>query len=336
VTERNNLIDSIALKIRDYRAGDDVAPRTPQTVELWIDQFDARGQIEILKSINHVLARTYSTKPEVEAFIARQMLNPEMTASSPADFWRNTQILEPVEHGTSCADMRRLLTDALDHSGLTTGDGADSITSFVYIDDFLCSGLQFQNNIESWLARAPRAVTVDVILVGLHRYGRFTSNRYITARAKDLGKSVTIRFWPMSEVEDRVSYRNESDVLWPMVIPKTDAAQRYVNQTNQSDKYAFEPRSHRIEPAESVFDSAAGRAHLEQELFLAGIRIRDRIQSPKDVMRPLGFRGYGLGHGTMVADYRNCPNNSPLAIWWGCNDWHPLLPRRTNKGIDGP
>ena len=46
------------MKIQDYRAGDDVVPRAPQTVEVWINQFDARGQIEILKFINHALART--------------------------------------------------------------------------------------------------------------------------------------------------------------------------------------------------------------------------------------------------------------------------------------
>jgi hypothetical protein len=231
--------------------------------------------------------------------------------------------------------MRRLLTDSLDRGGLAAGQTGAPVASFVYIDDFLCSGFQFFNNVDSWLEGFPPSVTIDVILVGGHRYGQSKRTRDIAARADTLGKSVTIRFWSLLEVEDRFTYRDASDVLWPMGIPRTDAAEGYANHTNRSGIHDFEPRTHRIEPAESIFDSASGRANLERVLLLAGLKIRGRIHAPKDVLRPLGWSGFGLGHGTMVANYRNCPNNAPLAIWWSCNDWQPLLPRKTNEGIDG-
>ena len=49
----------------------------------------------------------------------------------------------------------------------------------------------------------------------------------------------------------------------------------------------------------------------------------------------LQFGNYGLGVGTMVVTYRNCPNTAPLALWWEVNRWWtPLLPRRVN-GVAG-
>jgi hypothetical protein len=75
---------------------------------------------------------------------------------------------------------------------------------------------------------------------------------------------------------------------------------------------------------------------IERELLMAGVRIRAGCQNPKKVMRPLGFGHFGLGFGATIVTYRNCPNNCPLALWWGDPDatsgpfhWYPLLPRKT-------
>ena len=68
------------------------------------------------------------------------------------------------------------------------------------------------------------------------------------------------------------------------------------------------------------------------------MRIRGFCQNPNPIMRPLGFSSFGVGFGSTIVTYRNCPNNAPLALWWGdpnahhnhpFSRWYPLLQRRT-------
>ena len=59
---------------------------------------------------------------------------------------------------------------------------------------------------------------------------------------------------------------------------------------------------------------------MESELLIAGVSIRDLSQNPKDILPPLAFGPFGLGFGSMLVTFRNCPNNCPLALWWGDPD----------------
>jgi hypothetical protein len=103
-------------------------------------------------------------------------------------------------------------------------------------------------------------------------------------------------------------------------------------------KFPFEPRTTGGKLEHPIFSSEEGRQLLERELLLAGMRIRSFSQNPSKALRPLGFSPFGLGFGSMIATYRNCPNNVPLALWWGdsaaeaghpFSKWRPLLPRKT-------
>jgi hypothetical protein len=77
---------------------------------------------------------------------------------------------------------------------------------------------------------------------------------------------------------------------------------------------------------------------LEQALVKAGLKIRSFSAKPKPILRPLGFGPFGMGFGSLFLSWRNCPNNAPLALWWGgkteppwhpFNRWYPLVPRKT-------
>lgn len=56
VTERDELLASIAATTADYREGDLAAP-TPAHVERWISQFEAAARLPILREMDHVLRR---------------------------------------------------------------------------------------------------------------------------------------------------------------------------------------------------------------------------------------------------------------------------------------
>ena len=124
-------------------------------------------------------------------------------------------------------------------------------------------------------------------------------------------------------------------MLWPAVIPDDADLLTYMAE---EQKFPFQTRHAGGKIKQDVFSSEEGRQLLERELLLAGVRIRSFCQNPKRVMRPLGFCVFGLGFGSLIVTFRNCPNNSPLALWWGDPDaglssplsrWYPLLPRKT-------
>ena len=58
MSNRQELLESIAAMITDYRA-DDLASPAPTHVETWINQFDTDVQLPILHEMNHVLKKTY-------------------------------------------------------------------------------------------------------------------------------------------------------------------------------------------------------------------------------------------------------------------------------------
>lgn len=106
----------------------------------------------------------------------------------------------------------------------------------------------------------------------------------------------------------------------------------------KEQKFPFEPRQPGGKLQYNVFSSEEGRQLLERELLLAGMRIRAFCKNPNRALRPLGFSSFALGFGSMIVTFRNCPNNCPLALWWGdphaglnhpFSKWYPLFPRKT-------
>jgi len=106
----------------------------------------------------------------------------------------------------------------------------------------------------------------------------------------------------------------------------------------EETKFPFKPRTPGGKCEHDIFSSEEGRQLLERELLMAGMRIRSFSQNPNRALRPLGFSPFGLGFGSTIVTYRNCPNNAPLALWWGdpekpkshpFSKWCPLVPRKT-------
>jgi hypothetical protein len=192
------------------------------------------------------------------------------------------------------------------------------------------SGGRVGYDLEQWINKdAPQIARVHVIVAAFHTSGHFFVERKLKDVAKATGKNIKIEFWRALKIENRKAYKNNSGVLWPAVIPEIEAVQTYLALPS---KFPFEPRQPGV--LAGPFLSESGRQILESEFLIAGIKIRSLSENPKPVMRPLGFSPFGLGFGSTIVTYRNCPNNCPLALWWGDPEatsgalhWYPLLPR---------
>ena len=145
MTERSDLLTSIANTVKDYRAGEIPEP-TPDHVDRWIRQFEDDVQVPMLRELNFVFKRTYVSK-----YKARQLLD-TIVARFSCDFWRTAHILDIQRHGSSQTEIREILGQAvrekcgsdIDHRGSVEG-------AFVYLDDAIFTGTRIIQDLSDWI-----------------------------------------------------------------------------------------------------------------------------------------------------------------------------------------
>lgn len=332
--EREDLLVSIANEIKTYREGEFAQP-TAVHVDRWVSQFTQVNQLAFLREFNHVIKQTFLGKDVVIGFLDRLVTNNALAGPNPRAYWSNANFLRIQQRGQSQKQMLLLMGERLaDRLGLDITRCGNPQGDFIYLDDVLFTGGRIATDLIAWIeGPAPNDAAVQVITMALHTSGHYyiESRRLRDAIARS-GKNIRVRFWRLLNVENRLYYRNSSDVLWPTSIPNDAAVQAYVDG---------QPRQVELRAAGNpgtlgMFSSEEGRGILEHEFLVAGVRIRSLTQNPNDFYRPLGCGSFGVGFGSTIVTYRNCPNNCPLAMWWGdpeaiagALNWYPLLPRKT-------
>lgn len=170
---------------------------------------------------------------------------------------------------------------------------------------------------------APASGTLRVIVIGLHEGGKY----WIEQNAEQIksGKQFDVRFHRFDgfAFENRRTYREQSNVLWPTADIYDDG--------NFCPRLPGGRASH-------PFATEQGRQILEREFLNAGLHIQSFANNPSPRLKPLGFYRFQPGFGSLFVTYRNCPNNCPLALWYGdpsygpnhpLGRWYPLLSRKT-------
>jgi hypothetical protein len=320
MTDRADLLQSISETVADYREGE-IARPTPAHVDRWVRQFPTDVQLPLLGELNHVLKHTYITR--------RAMTNAiEAILDERLRLWEGASLLTIQQRGESQADLLRLFGDEnlQDDSWDVLVENVGTTGRYIYLDDVLFSGNRIGTDLGAWIrAEAPPTAEVHIVVYAAHTLGEWQCKERLKIAAADAGKHIGFWVWKAVSIENRKKYRDSSELLWPTEIPEDPAVQAYVALPH---KFPFELR--KSGGPLGPFSSEAGRQLLERELLGAGVKIRAMHANPKDFMRPMGFSQYGLGFGSLLVTYRNCPNNAPLALWWGLGGWYPLFPRKTH------
>ena len=84
MTERAQLLSSLATTIADYRAGELPSP-TPEHVDRWVRRFAPDVQVPLLRELDHVLKKTYFTRSMVEEFLGGLVTNSGIAGTNPGD-----------------------------------------------------------------------------------------------------------------------------------------------------------------------------------------------------------------------------------------------------------
>ena len=328
MSERSDVLNSIAETIADYRQ-DDLETPTSEHVDRWVTQFDAAVQLPILREMDHVLKKTYFSRDRTKEFVTGLFQTEQLVGDDPCTFWNDIEFLDIQGGGVSQKAMLALFSKVLEKErGFTVADCGDDPHAYVYLDDAIFTGNRLRQDLEAWITEdAPVEAQVHVITIVLHRGGQYYANGKIKAAAKKTGKDVELNWWRAIAMEDRKSYTNSSDVLRPVSIPEDAAVQLYVAAMSYQPYLRTAGQVGR----NRIFSGDAGRQLLEQEFLKAGVRIREMCPNLNKYQRPLGNMVLEtLGFGSLIVTFRNCPNNTPLALWVD-DPWYPLFPRTTNS-----
>jgi len=214
---------------------------------------------------------------------------------------------------------------SVDECGIADG-------AYVYLDDGIFSGSRVLHDITTWIKGVKQQeIELRIVVTALHSGGQYYASKTLDKLFKESKKTVKISWWRIYEIENRKYYKDSSDVLWPTALPDDTLMENYRHYLEDEPPcYPISLRSPGSVGNNKFFSSDEARILLEQQLLIAGLKIRSDCQRLPEVARPLGFLGLKTpGFGSTVVTYRNCSNNCPLAFWAG-DPWYPLFRRKTN------
>ena len=296
-----------------------------QHIKQWINQFEIFEQDFIVFIVIKLLENRYITKKEEVEFIdelfENQSLKIDGTMPLPLQIQGNGKSQKHlVQHYQKVFSEHPKITYSQD--------------SVIYLDDFIFSGGRIYQDLTNWIPRQEKSHKIYVGVIGCHsstwQTKKKLKNKIFDNNQKNNLNSSLI-FLDCTELENKLSKRNESDVLWPM---------QKIFQTEEYKKYEvpnFKYRDGFIETPYNLFKNNDERVRFENICLKYGFKIIERCKATNSTTKPLGnchFDGYGFGG--LIFNYRNCPNNTPLIFWWGSGDinklhlynqWHPLMPR---------
>ncbi len=320
--------------IGSYRSGEIPAP-TPEHVDKWVRQFPKAVRRPILRELDHVLRKTYISREAASDFLDEVLTAKKLVGEDAPTFWRTVNFLDCQQKGASQHEMLEFMGTRLKAThGVDIEECGTPSGPFVYLDDAIFTGGRVGDDLERWTrSESPPKATVHVIVMATHTLSDYQVKQRLQGAAAEAGKEVDFEFWCSETFENRLKYKNNSEVLWPIELPDDSRVAAYAAVKT---KFPWVPRvpGGKLGP----FSSESGRQLLEREFVLAGVKIRASYEDPSTALRPLGFSPFGLGFGSMTVTFRNCPNNAPLALWWGnldgsgpahFNNWYPLFPRKT-------
>ena len=333
MTEREDLLQSLAETIADYRV-DEIDRRAPTLINDWLQQFTEETQYPLLLALDRVLKRTYVSRSKFRSFLVGLASTDKLSpGNDPRDYWRRVNLLDVQQGGNSQAEIREMFDEILqeihgfgiDQTGSEDGD-------FIYLDDCVGTGNRLRSDICGWLEdEAPQRSNIQVITPILFT-GSWWIDGKIQEAADENGKTVSLKKWRLDQfqMENRRSYRNKSDVLWPTFLPDLEAVEQYcidLEGTGHPPVLRFPGNS----GASDIFEDDAQKILMEQAFLIRGCEMRRKQANLPATMRPLGYSFLDtLGFGSMFVTYRNCPNNCPLALWVDQDDYPTLFPRKTN------
>lgn len=326
--------------IKDYRKDDGISI-SERRIANWINQFPESDRVFILTELKHVMDKIYFSKDRVKSFLKGivQKLKNKFGYATFKDLLDNTNFLDLQRAGKSQKKMLELLYEVLkddfeyDYKNL----GCNSNKHNIYIDDVLCTGNTFYNNLKDWVTEKGKDrlnklrsneinLTVFYMFIA-DKYYRKKKGQFYYRVSEDFTNFINVLsvYWFKDEILKPV----EADVS-KIVEDYKEKIESWANSHAESRGFeSYKPDFYRNEISpEKFYSSIENRKRLELIFLKKGVEILNSSNVTKTNIRPLGFSlpAYkDFGFGALVFTWRNIANNTPLVFWYDSKNFTPLF-----------
>jgi hypothetical protein len=305
-------------------------------VSRWALQFDIVDQNIVVAEIDRALKKVYFNQSSISSFITGLVTYEAFVGEDAVSFWSNASLLNIQGVSESQRYLVSVLNEAIvEEHNVNVPINANNADYWIYIDDGLFSGDQAVGDIRRWIETSnPRDGVLNVVVIIVHTYGEFRFKKEIKPLL--LNRGIRLNIWRMKNLENRLKYRDQTDLIWPTQVYSGRDIE-YWQELRNNDLRNFTARGDGTVGGEELYSSVDAKKQVEEAFTRKGAEICTYGAVNHALMKPLGYSPFKTyGFGTIFATHRNCPNNAPLVLWWGDPDgnqtlrkWYPLLQRRT-------
>ncbi|HDS6887226.1 TPA: hypothetical protein QH084_003128 [Morganella morganii subsp. morganii] len=326
----SDLMGQIAAKLNDYR-NPPQGGMSLDHVKQWINQFELNDRRFVLEETDRLMGIGYFSESDY-----RRVISSIATDEQNESLFQTAAFLDIQNQGTSQSEFLDLLReDCAEEFDIMTRmsprQRVSSFREFIYVDDVSFSGAKAINDLTWFIDNFElQHIKILVYFLGGHTYSTWKIKDQLERRFADRNISVVVGGGDFVFVENQLRNSSSSEVLWPKAqsvsIPKWANGQTHYSGTYRNGY-----------TANTFFPDEQRRDRFEAILTKIGFDILGHSQNPSDVIKPLGFSTFnGVGFGGTIFTFRNCPNNTPLAYWWGTylqtgnralDCWYPLMKR---------
>lgn len=327
---------------------------TKSRIKDWILQFQVDDRELILKEISHIFKKRYLSKQYVLGFwkYALEKISQAEGITSVNDFLNLCTFIRTQKEGKSQYAMLEVLDIFLKTTYNIKLDDSGTISHkySIYVDDVLCTGQTFVNDIRQWTQEefsdgvsnyeAVKKGDTKLILCYIFIHNKNYNKKIAEFKYKNLeGIASNIKAWSIWIDNSENKTDSKIEIIKPLKDGTSQVISDYENTiTEQVNKYC-EDRNYNVSDSdfyreadmpkeETFFTTPENRKKVENIFLEKGIEILQNANSCKDNIRALGFSlpsHKDFGYGAMCFTWRNVPNNTPLVFWYNGGGFLPLF-----------
>jgi hypothetical protein len=349
------LIQSIYLKLKDYRAYEKGAPKmSERRINRWIKQFDKKSRKPILFEVNSIFKKRYFSRKRVKKILHKFIIesSKDFRFKSVTGFLNHCQFLDVQQEGRSQGDMLALMDEVLQSKfRVKISDcGSKSHQYTIYLDDMLCTGNTLLNDVRRWTARkffrkktnleAVRDGATKMILFYIFFHQRGYDKKLKQFRYEFPGVAKNIHIYKEIEINNYGYAAFNQDLIHPVkssdkrILKYHKTIEEQVNDYVEANRFSNSIqryfRNDRRPLKDKFFTSPERRRLIELEFLIKGIEILRSANTKKKNVRALGFSlpsERNFGFGALCFTWRNISNNAPLVFWYSAGSFIPLFRR---------
>jgi len=347
------LIGDIYALIGDYRndEGDTSVQMRPERIKKWIDQFEESDREFILTELKVIFSQRYLSKAAVKKCLGEGLIyiQSNFGYKTVEELIKETSFLNLQRANKSQPTMLKILNEVLNEKFDLDIASAGSVTvkNYLYLDDVLCTGNTFYQEIKRWVELPindstnlkllqTKKIRLWVLYLIIHR-NNYLKKLYQFRMNIDNDFEDCFTLMRFTEVENFPG--GKLDLVFPIEDADSNLISSYKEQVvTNVNKYCNEHsirnapeefyRSANQPSQESFFSNAENRKRFEWIILKKGIEILNRASVNIPNLRALGYSlpsHKNFGFGTLSMTWRNIPNNCPLIFWYSGGGFFPLF-----------